>query len=136
MSLIQEIAADIYRMIVDFEELKFQIYGLTSQPKPYGWHDSRFPPEYRRACLRGEIYDPDICTGIYVVMAGWYEKISGRKAPPNFEVYRDWKKYIQISGSFESEVIIRAIEIGTRRKRERRDVIKVLKVLEGHDTVE
>ncbi len=173
MSMSQEIVADINRMADDFKEFKFQKYGLTSRPKPYGWHDSHFPPEYRKACLKGEIYNPDIYTGIYVIMAGWYERISGRKAPPNFEVYREWKNYVRKSGNFkcretkkkcskdgvakngcpvrkvtenkkpentcqahtaidEKEVIIRAIEIGTHTKREKRDVSKLLQVLEGH----
>lgn len=57
----------------------------------YGWHNSRFPPEYRLNCLRGGEFRADPSCDLYYKMACYYERATGQKAPYNFELDRVWR---------------------------------------------
>ena len=105
------------------------------EPRAYGWHNPHFPPEYRRACLRGGPYEVDIYTEVYFMMACWYEAISGKKAPGDFSLCPDWKNNIRHADICkeisieETEQIIRAIETGTRRNKQERDPGMIQRIL-------
>ncbi len=110
--------------------------GEAREPASYGWHDPRLPPELRKAHLRGEKYEADARSGLYTVMAVWYERVSGQRAPGSFQLYRDWKRAIRSGsglcgslGAEERERLILAVEAGTRWRREDRDPAKILDIL-------
>ena len=112
--------------------------GAAREWTAYGWHNPHLPPELRSAILRGEKFEADAKTDLYTIMAVWYEKISGRRAPCSFQVYNDWKKQIRAGSGLcagldreERERLIHAVEAGTRRRREDRDPVKILNILKG-----
>ena len=131
----KEMIAELMALLSDIPDRKS---SLTGEPMAYGWHNPRFPPEYRRACLRRDPFEPDIYTEIYALMADWYERVSGGRAPCDFSVYREWKERIRsYDGSEkkltaeEKERIICAIEIGTRHRKADRDPAAILRILKG-----
>lgn len=108
---------------------------IADEPQAYGWHNPHFPPEYRKTCLSGKLHKTDMHTEIYYTMACWYERISGMRAPCDFAVYSDWKGRILAARTCEAltteqkERLIRAIEIGTRRKSGERDPFEIMRIL-------
>ena len=112
--------------------------GTAREWITYGWHNPHLPPECRSAILRGEKFEVDAKTDLYTITVILYEKISGRRAPCSFEVYKDWKKQIRAGGGLcggldaeERERLIRAVEDGTHRRREERDPVRILDILRG-----
>ncbi len=106
-----------------------------TQTSAYGWHNAKYPPELRRACLTGEKLRMDRYAYMYYLMSTWYERLTGRKAPCNFAIYRGWKACVRKScchqgfTAHETEKIIYAIGTGTQYKREKRDPGTVLRLL-------
>lgn len=62
----------------------------------YGWHNPLFPPEYRRCCLKGEIFCPNAASDLYYFTARCYETMTGYQAPGNFELDNAWKNRIAL----------------------------------------
>lgn len=94
----------------------------------YGWHNPYLAPEVRRACLNGGEIVFDQPAAIYTLMAEWYGRLSGSSPPCDFQVYRSWKRELreraeeyQLS-SEELDCLVRAIEVGTRHRREKRNI--------------
>lgn len=58
----------------------------------YGWHNPRFPPEYRLRCLNGEAFRADPSCDLYYYAACYYERATGQRAPYNFELDRAWRE--------------------------------------------
>lgn len=89
-----------------------------------GWHNSRFPPEYRQCCLNGKEFEMNASCDLYYFMSCYYEKISGCKAPYNFELVHSWKKSVLISlkdwDAAEQKAVIAMIADCTRWKKEQR----------------
>lgn len=89
-----------------------------------GWHNSRFPPEYRQCCLNGKEFEMDASCDLYYFMSRYYEHITGCKAPYNFEIVRSWKKDVLSSlrnwDAAEKNAVIAMIAGCTRWQRGRR----------------
>ena len=117
------------------EEIKEWTKLSKTQTSAYGWHNAKYPPELRRACLAGEKLRMDRYAYMYYLMSTWYERLTGRKAPCNFAIYRGWKACVRescICQGFtgeETEKIICAIGTGTQYKREKRAPETVLRLL-------
>ena len=96
----------------------------------YGWHNARFPPEYRQCCLSGKRFAMDASCDLYYVMACFYEKVTGRSAPHNFEFVRSWKSCILdcLKGweQEEQKAVIAMIANCTKRKDKRIGDAKML----------
>lgn len=112
--------------------------GAARERTVYGWHNPHLPPEMRSAILSGEKFEADEKTDIYIIMAVWYERICGRRAPCSFQIYGDWRRQIRAGDGLcggldeeERERLVRAVEEGTRRRREDRDPVKILNILKG-----
>lgn len=114
------------------KEITGNVKGI--EDNTHGWQNPHFPPEVRKACLQGKTVQMDEAGLIYYVISRWYERISGKRAPSNFKVYRNWKKVLRecLSGCWSEEEIcwmIQAIEIGTHYRKERRDREMILEAL-------
>ncbi len=90
----------------------------------YGWHNPLFPPEYRHFCLKGGAFGAEPSCDLYYFMACYYERITGKKAPHNFEMDRSWKEQVRICAVAwepeQQEVLLGVIACCTRWKRQRR----------------
>lgn len=72
----------------------------------YGWHNPRFPPEYRMHCLRGEAFEADFSCDLYYYAACYYERATGQRAPYNFELDHVWRT--RLAEYFtEQEILLR-----------------------------
>ena len=106
-----------------------------NEPFEHGWHNPHFSPEIRRSCLKGKSIEMDEEARMYYTMSRWYERISGKHAPCNFHVYRNWKNELRklVGDNWNDEQIewmIRAIEAGTHFKKEQRNLQQILYALE------
>lgn len=92
---IEKLMEDLF-MLKAVHETGETYYNKTKiwNQKDYGWHNPLFPPEYRRCCLNEKKFQMNASCDLYYLMACYYEKITGRKAPNNFETNRLWKDYI------------------------------------------
>lgn len=138
--LMNEIIHDVKKVLNNKEasDLNVSKYVTRGLAEGYGWHNPHFPPELRRASLKGLPLKTDKHTEIYILMSSWYETISGSRPPCSFTLYKNWKTKLRQEAekthrltTKEIEQLIRAIEAGTHHKKEKRDAEKVLSLLPG-----
>lgn len=87
----------------------------------YAWHNPLLPPEYRRRCLNGKAAAAEPQYDIYYFTACFYEKLTGSRAPYDFEINRTWKEILKkrMEGwdAEYQENVLRLIETCTRTRR-------------------